>query len=143
MTGPSHGNAARLAVTAQLSVPDGRAALDFYCSAFGAAEIFHLPGETDEQVAVAQLAVGDASFWLAEESPENRNFSPQALGGSTVRMLLMVDDPQALIDRAVTAGAELIYPAKEGYGWLLGRVEDPFGHVWEIGKPLMPWPPGT
>ncbi|HUZ54237.1 MAG TPA: VOC family protein [Streptosporangiaceae bacterium] len=56
-------------------------------------------------------------------------------------MLLIVDDPQAIIDRAVAAGATLVYPAAREHGWLLGRVHDPFGHHWEIGKPLIPWPP--
>jgi PhnB protein len=56
-------------------------------------------------------------------------------------MLLLVDDPRAAIRRAVAAGARLVYPASEEHGWLLGRVADPFGHHWEIGKPLIPWPP--
>ncbi len=133
--------AGQLTVSAQLSVRNGREALAFYQSAFGAQEMFRLPGENEGDVELAQLAVGNAFFWIAQESAEHRNFSPESLGGSTVRLLLLVTDPQALIDQAVAAGAQLIYPAKEDYGWLLGRVEDPSGHVWEIGRPVMPWPP--
>ena len=51
-----------------------------------------------------------------------------------------MDDPQAVIDQAVAAGARKVYPAAEEHGWLLGRIADPFGHHWEIGKPLHPWP---
>ena len=56
-------------------------------------------------------------------------------------MLLIVDDPDAAIERAVAAGAVVVRPASDEHGWRLGRVEDPFGHHWEIGKPLRPWPP--
>ena len=72
---------------------------------------------------------------------EHANFSPETLGGGTAKMLLIVDDPAAAVDRAVAAGAAEIYPVDEQHGWLLGRIEDPFGHHWEIGKPLIPWPP--
>ena len=91
---------------------------------------------------MSQLSVADsASFWVADESPEHFNFSPDTVGGGTVRMLLIVDDPDAAIERAVTAGASLVRPAAEEHGWRLGRIADPFGHHWEIGKPLRPWPP--
>jgi PhnB protein len=56
-------------------------------------------------------------------------------------MLLIVEDPDAAIARAVAAGATEVYPASEEHGWRLGRIEDPFGHHWEIGKPLGAWPP--
>jgi PhnB protein len=85
---------------------------------------------------VAQLAAGGAQFWVADESPEHANFSPETLGGGTVRMVMVVDDPDAAFDRAVAAGAKVIVPMGDMYGWRLGRVADPFGHHWEIGKPL-------
>jgi PhnB protein len=90
---------------------------------------------------VAQLAVGQASFWVSDESPPNANFSPESLGGGTVRLLLMTEDPDGAIERAVSAGARLVSPATNDHGWRLGRIEDPFGHHWEIGKPLVSWPP--
>jgi len=65
------------------------------------------------------------------------------VGGGTVRLLLLVDDPQAAFTRAVSAGATEVWPVSEEYGWLIGRVADPYGHHWEIGKPLGPWPPGA
>jgi PhnB protein len=123
---------------AQLSVRRGPEALAFYAAAFGA-EVDYQVGE---ESIVAQLSIGgEATFWVADESPEHFNFSPETVGGPTVRMLLIVDDPDASITRAVDAGATLVAPAADEYGWRLGRVADPFGHHWEIGKPLGAWPP--
>src|SRR5215472_12641702 len=130
-----------VSVVPQLSVRGGLAALDFYRAAFGAEVIYQVGGTPDNPSVVAELAIDGASFWVADESPEHGNFSPESVGGSTSRMLLIVDDPEAAIARAVAAGATQVYPAAKEHGWLLGRVADPFGHHWEIGKPLIPWPP--
>ena len=134
---------ATISVQAQLAVRRGRAAVDFYKTAFGAVEEHRVGGTDEDEAVVAQLSVGDASFWVSDESPEHANFSPQTLGGGTVKMLLVVDDPAATVARAVAFGATEIYPVGEQHGWLLGRVEDPFGHHWEIGKPLISWPPAA
>jgi PhnB protein len=123
---------------AQLSVRRGPEAIAFYEAAFGAVVDYRVG---DESI-VAQLSIGpDATFWVADESPEHFNFSPETVGGGTVRMLLIVDDPDAAIARAVDAGATLVIAATDEHGWRLGRVVDPFGHHWEIGKPIGPWPP--
>jgi PhnB protein len=124
-------------ILAQLSVRRGREAIAFYEAAFGAS-VDYLVG--DEQI-VAQLSVGDAAFWVSDESPEFGNFSPETVGGGTVRLLLLADDPDAAFAQAVAAGASVVWEVTEEYGWRLGRVVDPFGHHWEIGKPLGPWPP--
>lgn len=126
----------------QLSVRGGLAALDFYRAAFGAEVVYQVGGTAENQSVVAELSIEGAAFWVADESPEHGNYSPESVGGSTIRMLLIVDDPQAAIERAVAAGATQVYPPAKQHGWLLGRVYDPFGHHWEIGKPLVPWPPG-
>jgi PhnB protein len=125
----------------QLSVRRGRAAVEFYRTAFGAEEIYRVGGTDDEPSVVSQLVVGEAAFWVADESPEHDNFSPESVGGSTTRMLLIVDDPAAVLQQAMAAGASQVRPVTEEYGWLLGRIEDPFGHHWEIGRPLGTWPP--
>jgi PhnB protein len=117
-----------------LSVRDSRKALDFYKAAFGATEVFRI-GEVEGPV-VARLAIGTAEFWIGEESPQYFNFSPEALGGSTSRMVLSVRDPDAVFGQAVQAGAQEVVPVHEDYGWRLGRVRDPFGHHWEIGRML-------
>jgi PhnB protein len=128
-------------IAPQLSVRRGRAAIEFYKAAFGAVEDYRVGGTEDNQDVVAQLSVGNASFWVSDESPPNRNFSPESLGGGTVRMLLILADPDSVVAQAITAGATLIHPVGEEHGWRLGRIEDPFGHHWEIGRPLIPWPP--
>jgi len=128
-------------IAAQLSVRRGRAAIEFYKAAFGAVEDYRVGGTDEDEDVVAQLSVGDASFWVSDESPPNGNYSPESLGGGTVRMLLVVEDPDSVVARAIAAGATEIYPVSEEHGWRLGRIEDPFGHHWEIGRPLIPWPP--
>jgi PhnB protein len=132
---------AQTSVAPQLSVRRGREAIEFYEAAFGAVEIYRVAGTDEHPEVVAQLAVGNASFWVSDESPPNAHFSPESLGGTTVRLLLVVDDPRSVAARAVELGATLVAPVEAGYGWLLGRIEDPFGHHWEIGKPLGEWPP--
>ena len=83
------------------------------------------------------MSVGAAEFWLADESPENLNFSPESVGRGTVRMVMVVEDPDAAFDRAVAAGAKVVWPvADQPYGWRIGRIVDPYGHHWEIGKSL-------
>jgi PhnB protein len=121
----------RTVVTATLSVRDWPGAMEFYKTAFGAVEIYRVEGG-----GVGQLAVNGAEFWVAEESPEHLNFSPESLGGCSVRMLLLVEDPHAMQAQAVRAGATEVVPVAEAYGWRLGRVLDPFGHHWEIAGPL-------
>jgi PhnB protein len=128
-------------VSPELSVRRGRAALEFYKAAFGAVEVHRVGGTDESPDVVAELSVGDGSFWISDESPPNQNFSPESLGGSTVRLLLVADDPRAVVERAVSQGATEVVPVAEQHGWLLGRIEDPFGHHWEIGKPLGEWPP--
>jgi PhnB protein len=130
-----------VSVVAQLSVRRGREAVEFYKEAFGAVEVYRVGGTDDNPDVVSQLTIGDSSFWVSDESPEHENFSPESLGGGTVRLLLVVDDPDVAIERARAAGAAVVYPAAEEHGWRLGRIRDPFGHHWEIGKPLIAWPP--
>jgi PhnB protein len=117
-----------------LSVRNGAGALEFYKSAFGATEVFKI--EAPDGAVVARLSIDGAEFWLADESPEHQNFSPESLGGGSVRMILTVPDPDATFAQAVAAGAREVVPVKNDYGWRLGRVVDPFGHHWEIGRPL-------
>lgn len=122
------------AIAPMLSVRRGKQAIEFYQAAFGAGELFRV--ENDKGEVVAQLSVDGAEFWVADESPEHLNFSPESLGGGTVRIILTVEDPDAAFDRAVAAGAKVVWPVDNQYGWRIGRVVDPFGHHWEIGKPL-------
>ncbi len=123
-----------VSIAPMLSVRNGAKAVEFYKAAFAAREVFRLedPGGS----VVARLSVAGAEFWLSDESPEHGNFSPESLGGGSVRMVLTVPDPDAMFAQAVAAGAKEIVAVAEAYGWRLGRVVDPFGHHWEIGHPL-------
>jgi len=116
-----------------LSVRESARAVEFYKSAFGATEMFRME---DGGSVVARLAVQGAELWLSDESPAHGNFSPQTLGGGSVRLILTVADPDAVFARALAAGATQVYAVAEEHGWRLGRVVDPFGHHWEIGRPL-------
>jgi PhnB protein len=123
------------AIAPMLSVRNGARAIEFYKAAFGAEERFRV--DDDKGAVVAQLAVGGADFWVADESPEHLNFSPQSLGGGSVRMVMTVQDPDRVFEQAVAAGATVAWPVTDQpYGWRVGRIVDPFGHHWEIGKPL-------
>ena len=122
----------RTLVTATLSVRNGARAISFYKEAFGAVELHRVDGP--DGTIVAQLSVSGAEFWVADESPDHSNFSPESLGGCSVRMLLIAEDPDAVCNRAVAAGATEVVPCGEAHGWRLGRVFDPFGHHWEIGR---------
>jgi len=114
-----------------LSVSRATEAVDYYKAAFGAVERSRL--EDDEgSVVVAQLAIGGADFWLQEDVDS----SPEFQDRRSVRMILTIDDPDAVFEQAIAAGATEVGAVSEDHGWLIGRVADPFGHHWEIGKPL-------
>jgi len=117
-----------------LSVRGGAKAVEFYQAAFAAETIFRV--DAPDGAVVAHLRIGLAELWVADESPEHLNFAPESLGGSTARIVMTVDDPETAFGRAVDAGATVIFPVAGRHGWLLGRLVDPFGHHWEIGKPL-------
>ncbi len=122
----------------QLWTDRAAAAVAFYEAAFGAV-VLHRVGDGDE--IVAQLAVGDARFWVSAADPAMNRFDPKQIAGATGRTLLVAEDPVALQRRAVDAGATELSPVTEEYGWLLGRIVDPFGHEWELGHPAGEWLP--
>lgn len=122
----------RCTIAPWLSVRGSTKAVEFYKAAFGATEAFRLDGP--EGSVVARLSVDGAEFWVGDESPEHKNFSPETIGGGSVRMVLTVADPDAIFARAVKAGANAVHAVGEMHGWRVGRVVDPFGHHWEIGR---------
>jgi PhnB protein len=113
-----------------LSVPDATAAVELYKAAFGAVELYRL--DEDGKVAVAQLSLDGAPFWVQTD----RDTSPATVGGTSVRMIVTVEDPDQLFERAVAAGATSVAPVRDAHGWRAGRVVDPFGHHWELARPL-------
>jgi len=108
--------------------------VEFYKAAFGAVEVYRI--EDPDGNVVARLSVEGAEFWVGDESPEHLNFSPETLGGATVRIIFTMADPDSMFARALKAGATQVWAVSEGHGWRVGRVADPFGHQWEIGRPV-------
>ena len=117
-----------------LSVRRGAQAVEFYRSAFGAEVLYRV--DAPDGAVVARLSVDGAEFWVADESPEHENFSPESLGGGSVRMVMVVEAPDQALAKAAAAGATVVWPVADRHGWRIGKVADPFGHHWEIGKPL-------
>jgi PhnB protein len=122
-----------VSVAPWLSVRNGARAVEFYKSTFGATEVFRIE---DDGSVVSRLSIEGAEFWLGDESPEHGNFSPESIGGGSVRMILTVPDPDSMFAKAVAAGAREVTPVAVCHGWRVGRVLDPFGHHWEIGCPV-------
>lgn len=122
------------AIAPLLSVRRGAEAVAFYKAAFGAVETFHVADTSGE--IVSTLNVHGAEFWVADESPAHANFSPESLGGATARIILVVPDPDGTVARAVAAGARIVADVADAYGWRVGRIVDPYGHHWEIGRPV-------
>jgi PhnB protein len=114
-----------------LSVRSATEAVTYYRAAFGAIESDQLEDEAGD-VIVARLSIDGADFWVQRDP----DFSPEAVSGRSVRMILTVDDPDAVFARAVAAGATEVAPVSEDHGWRVGRVADPCGHHWEIGREL-------
>jgi PhnB protein len=127
-----------VSIQPELWVDHANQAITFYEIAFGA-KVLHRVGEGED--IVAQLAVGGAAFWVASASEAMKRFSPRTIDGATSRTLLVVDDPDAAVEQAMSAGAIELAPVADEHGWRLGRISDPFGHEWEIGTPLGDWPP--
>lgn len=117
-----------------LSVRNSAKAEIFYKNAFGAIGTYRM--ETPDGGLVLRLSVEGSEFWVSGQSMDSDESTPEPLGGDNIKMVLTVDEPDASFERAIKAGAKEIFPVGEDYGWRLGRVSDPFGLHWEIGKPL-------
>lgn len=131
---PGSGASVVCSIAPMLSVRNGARAVEFYKLAFGAIEAYRVEDPTG--AVVSRLSIDGAEFWLSGESPEQGNFSPESLGGGSVRMIVTVPDPDALFAKALAAGAQAVFAVEEAHGWRFGRVVDPFGHHWELGRPL-------
>lgn len=118
-----------------LTVHDAVAAAEFYRSAFDAQELSRQRTPTGQHVIQMSLAGND--LLVVDENLAAFNVSPRTLNGTSVRLNLVVDDPDAVARKAIDAGATEVFPvADQPYGMRQGRVRDPFGHHWLIGKPF-------
>jgi PhnB protein len=124
-----------------ITVHDGAAAIDFYKQVFGAVEVDRM-AEPGGRVAHAELRFGDAVLMLSDEYPEYGSKGPKAIGGSPVMLHLYVEDVDAVVARAVEAGATLDQPVEDQfYGDRGGKITDPFGHRWWVASHIEDVPP--
>lgn len=125
----------RHSVTPSLVCTPCSAAIDFYVAAFGAVEIEPRMTGPDGTVGHAEIRIGDSVIMLGDEWPDGPTQSPTTLGGSTAALFIYTDDVDGLWQRAIDAGAEVVFPLEmQFYGDKSGRVRDPFGHTWGLGQ---------
>ena len=121
-----------LGLTPHLFVRDTDAAVAFYRTAFGAAELLRnsLP---DGRVMFVELAVGPARLLVSEETPTLGALAPPTIGGSPVMLHVEVEDPDTVARQAVDLGAVVEMPVQEMFwGERYGVLRDPYGHRWAI-----------
>lgn len=119
-------------VTPYLRVKGAAKAIKFYKKTFGAKEVYSLPGPGGG-IVHAEIEIGDSKLMLSDEFPDWNVLGPESLKGSTVTIHLYVDDVDALMKQAASAGATVIFPATNMFwGDRNGQLKDPFGHIWSI-----------
>ncbi len=123
-------------VTPHLMIKGAKRAVEFYKRAFGAQELERMRLESSGGMLVhSEIKIGDSVVTVGEELPAMGARAPTSLAGSSAVMHMFVDDPDALFESAVSAGAEpLMEPADMFWGVRYGLVSDPFGHVWALAK---------
>lgn len=119
-------------VTPYLIVDDANAAIDFYTRAFGATEKFRLPMGGD-RIGHAEVKIGDSFVMLADEFPDMDHLGPKARGGTTVSLMIYVEDVDSAFKQAVEAGGKAERPVENQFwGDRMGTLSDPFGHKWTL-----------
>ena len=128
-------------VTPYLMFDNAAAALEFYKKALGAVELMRFPAPGGK-IGHAEIRIGDSPVMLSDESPEMNARSARTIGGSPISLLVYVEDVDALVARAVAAGAKLVRPvANQFYGDRTGGIDDPFGYHWYIATHVEDVPP--
>ena len=117
-----------------LNIYNSAKAGNFYKNAFGATETYRM--ESPDGGLVLRLSVGGAEFWISGQSTGPGEIQQQNKLGESIKILLVVDNPDEIFEQAVKGGAKVVFAVGEDYGWRLGRITDPFGFDWEIGKEL-------
>lgn len=121
-------------VTPYLLIRGASDAIDFYVRAFGATEVLRLCSP-DGKIGHAEIRIGDSHVMLADEHPDMDFLGPQSRGGTTVSLLIYVDDVDAVFAKAIEAGATELRPlCDQFYGDRSGTITDPWGHVWSIAR---------
>ncbi len=117
-----------------LNISNSARAGDFYKKSFGAIETYRM--EAPDGGLVLRLSVAGAEFWVSGQSSDTGEEQSENKTPEFIKILLVVDDPDTIFANAIKEGATVIFPVGEEYGWRLGRLCDPFGFHWEIGKEL-------
>ena len=118
-------------VTPYLIVDDAKAAIDFYTRALGATEKFRLP--MGDRIGHAEILVGDSHIMLADEFPDMGHLGPKARGGTTVSLMVYVEDVDSAFRQAIEAGGKEERPVENQFwGDRMGTFTDPFGHKWSL-----------
>jgi PhnB protein len=128
-------------VTPYLSIRGAAEAIEFYKKALGAAEVMRMPGPAGK-LGHAEIRIGGSRVMLSDEYPEMDFLGPQTRGGTSVHLHVYVCDVDAVVERAVAAGAKLLRPVEDKfYGDRTGTLQDPFGHVWHVSTHVEDVPP--
>jgi PhnB protein len=123
-----------LKITPHIVVRDAERAVDWYQRALGAEERERIPLPGGKLMSV-ELAFGDSTVMLADEFPEAGILSPLSVGGTSVVLNISTDDVDALWQRALDAGAEVLHPLQDAFwGERHGQITDPFGHRWGLAQ---------
>jgi PhnB protein len=129
-------------LTAYIMVKGAAEAIEFYKKAFGAKELFRMPGPDGKTIGHAELQIGDSRIMLADDCPEANAHSPSVLKGTTFAFCMYVENADAAFQRAVDAGAKVVRPlADQFYGDRAGGVADPYGHQWWVMTHIEDVPP--
>ena len=119
-------------VTPYLIIKGAAAAIDYYKNVFGATELFRMAGP-DGKVGHAEIKIGDSPIMLADEHPTMGHVGPQTLGGTSVGIMIYVEDVDTMFNAAIAAGGQQIKPLEnQFYGDRSGTLKDPFGHMWTV-----------
>ena len=127
--------------TPYLIIKGASEAIEFYKRAFGATEILRI-ADPQGRVGHAEIKIGESVIMLADEHPSMGYRGPRSLGGSSVSILLYLEDVDRVFERAVEGGARALRPVTDQfYGDRSGTLEDPFGHVWTVATHVEDVPP--
>ncbi|MFA7431280.1 MAG: VOC family protein [Rhodospirillaceae bacterium] len=128
-------------VTPYLTISGAAKAIEFYKQAFGAEELMRMESP-DGRIGHAEIRIGDSRIMMSDEWPEMDAQGPAHYGGTPIAVLLYVEDVDAVVERALTAGATVLQPVTDHfYGDRMGTIRDPFGHKWHIGTHIEDVPP--
>jgi PhnB protein len=123
-----------ITITPFLTVRDCKMAIAFYTSAWGALIVEHFVS-SNEKIS-AKISIEGAVFWVGDEEPEFGNTCPDFNSNNSVRIILQTKNADLLYLEAIKNGAAEICPMRTEADWRIGKLKDPFGHVWEIGYEL-------